>query len=261
VTGGVVNSLTANFNLMTGVARRIGNALLRDFTEAQILTASIAGTDKIANRARQRADTAIRHDLAEARPNYGIRSDVIGTVEGADPTREWLVAAITGYENFRNGIPHWAVAIALREKDILRSAVLYDPYKNEMFRSQKGQGAYINNIRLRSAPRNEPRNFLVAADRIDHSSINIGNLAARVQSVRCSGAPALDLVYLAAGRIHAFVGTDRDAIDRSTAEAVLLESGGMTGAAPFLPVGSSLYCAAGTDGFEQFLKTLEDVVE
>ncbi len=258
---GDVNSLTANFNLMTTVARRAGNALLRDFAEVQSLTTSRAGTGRLANRARQRADTSIRRDLAEARPHYGIRSDVIGTVEGADPTRDWLVSAIAGYANFRNGIPHWAVAIALTEKGDLRLAVLYDSYKDEMFRSQKGQGAYLNSVRLRCAPRTEARGFLVTVDPIGHAALNLGRLANRVQSVRCSGAPALDLTYLAGGRIHGFLGTGRDAIDRITAEAILLESGGMTGTAPFFPDGSGLFCAAGTDGYEPFLAALEDVVE
>ncbi len=257
-----MNNLTANFNLMTIIARRVGNALLRDFTEVQNLTVSVGGTEKIAKRARRRAEKGLRYDLMEARPNYGIRGDLNGIEEGSDPTREWLITGISAFENFRNGIPHWAVGIALRVKNTTQLAVLYDPYKNEMFRSHKGQGAYINNVRLRSSSSNNPRLFLVATDRVGQTApVNIGQLASSVQSVRCSGAPALDLAYLAAGRLHAFIGTDRNATDQITAEAILLESGGMIGPVPSGNPDTELCSAAGTNGYDVFNETLAMAIE
>ena len=247
---------------MTSVARQAGNALLRDFTEIQRLIASVAGTGKISRRALYRTEKLIQAELTSAREKYGIVSDLSEEVAGSDTSRRWLFSSISGFENFQNGIPHWAVAIALEDRGTCKIAVIYDPYKNEMFRAEKGRGAYMNNIRLRATPRTGVDEFIVAIGRsLPSAGIDIGVLELMVGSLRSTGVPSLDLVYLAAGRLHGYLGCSKSDIDQIAGQTILTESGVLTGTSDSLPAAHDVYFAAGTNGFDNFAAVVDKAIK
>jgi len=116
---------SANLNIMIKAARIAGRSLVKDFREVENLQVSMKGAGDFVSK----ADIA-----AEAR---------------------WIVDPLDGTTNFLHGMPHWAVSIALEHKGEIVSAVVYDPAKDEMFIAEKGEGAFMNDTRLRVSARHK----------------------------------------------------------------------------------------------------------
>ena len=256
-----MNSTTANFNIMSNIARNAGNSLLRDFTEVQRLVSSIAGTERLTKRAQVRTEKLIREELENARPAYGFVGSNSYVIIGEDPTRRWLVCAICGEINFAHGIPHWAVSIALEHKSKIYAAVLYDPFNNEMFRSESGRGAYVNDVRLRVSRRSNESNFVISAARTaEISPINLSLLSKKVKLVRCSGNLALDFVYVAAGRYDGCIGYNLNSIETASARMILLESGGLAAPLQGNTNEQGTFIAAGVEIFDRFSSMVESIM-
>ena len=140
---------SANLNIMIKAARKAGRSLVKDFREVENLQVSVKGAGDFVSRADREAERIIKEDLRGARPNYGWLGEETGAEAGEDPTRRWLVDPLDGTTNFLHGLPHWAVSIALEHKGEIVAAVVYDAAKDEMFTAEKGDGAFMNNQRIR----------------------------------------------------------------------------------------------------------------
>ena len=145
---------SANLNVMIKAARAAGRSLVKDFREVENLQVSSKGAGDFVSRADIAAEKIVRDILMEARPNYGWVGEESDAVEGKDPTRRWIVDPLDGTTNFLHGLPHWAVSIALEHKGEIVAAVIFDAAKDEMFVAEKGQGAWMNDTRLRASKRN-----------------------------------------------------------------------------------------------------------
>ncbi|MDE0111229.1 MAG: inositol monophosphatase [Albidovulum sp.] len=196
---------------MSKAARRASRRLMHDFVEIEHLLSSIRGTGDFARRSWVAAENALMDSLSEARPNYGMRTESIDR-HGNDPTRRWILDGLDGKFNFRRGVAHWAISIALEHKGEIVAAVVLDPLRNEEFHSIKGSGSRMNKMRLRSSSCSSVSEMLVAADRsfanVEDGAFQSGFVSAfeRVGGVRISGALSLDLVYVAAGRFDGYLG-------------------------------------------------------
>ncbi len=144
---------SANLNLMIKAARRAGRSLVKDFREVENLQVSVKGAGDFVSRADIAAEKIIRDELMGARPTYGWLGEESEPVDGADPTRRWIVDPLDGTTNFLHGLPHWAVSIALEHKGEIVAGVIFDPAKDEMFAAEKGQGAWMNESRIRVSGR------------------------------------------------------------------------------------------------------------
>lgn len=202
---------SANLNIMFKAARKAGRSLVKDFGEVENLQVSSKGASDFVSRADVAAEQIIRETLMEARPTYGWLGEESGEEPGADPTRRWIVDPLDGTTNFLHGLPHWAVSIALEHKGKIVSAVIYDPAKDEMFFSEKGNGAWMNDRRIRVSDRRRMSEAVFAtgipfAGRGDLPATihDLSRLMPAVAGVRRWGAAALDLAYVAAGRYDGF---------------------------------------------------------
>ena len=146
---------SANLNVMIKAARLAARSLLKDFREVENLQVSMKGAGDFVSKADYAAEAILKEELRGARPNYGWLGEESDAEEGKDPTRRWIVDPLDGTTNFLHGMPHWAVSIGLEHKGEIVSAVVYDPTKDEMFFAEKGQGAWINDSRLRVSGRNK----------------------------------------------------------------------------------------------------------
>ena len=246
----------ANFNLMEKTARRVGRMLLRDFDEIRQLQTSVRGVDEFARRARERAETAIVEALTETRPNYGVRSTVFGCRDGKDPTRYWIVDALDGAKNYLHGLPHWAIKLALEQKGEVVLAVILDPVANELFAAERGDGSWLNDVRMRVSSRNRLNDLIVNLDLdagegdLDFEAFErtTGELGGTVAAVRSFGAPSLDLAYVAAGRLDACASARAvpDAI--AAGRLILTESGGLSEPFDFDPDSKGRGVIAAADG-------------
>ena len=144
---------SANLNVMIKTARKAGRSLLKDFTEVENLQVSSKSAGDFVSRADIAAEAIIKAELTAARPTYGWVGEESEAIDGQDPTRRWIVDPLDGTTNFLHGLPHWAVSIALEHKGQIVAGVVYDPTKDEMFIAEKGQGAWLNDSRLRVSGR------------------------------------------------------------------------------------------------------------
>jgi myo-inositol-1(or 4)-monophosphatase len=225
---------SANLNIMIKAARKAGRNLVKDFREVENLQVSSKGAGDFVSRADIAAEQILRDELMEARPNYGWLAEESGEAAGADPTRRWIVDPLDGTTNFLHGLPHWAVSIALEHKGEIVSAVIFDPAKDEMFVAEKGQGAYLNEGRLRVSDRNKMIEAVFAtglpfggrAD-LPETLQDLARLLPATAGVRRWGAAALDLAYVAAGRYDGFWERELHAWDIAAGILIVREAGGL----------------------------------
>ena len=224
---------SANLNVMMKTARKVGRALLKDFTEVEQLQVSAKGPGDFVSRADKRAEETIRTELMAARPSYGFLGEEGTVIEGEDPTRRWIVEPLDGTTNFLHGLPHWAVSIGLEHKGQIVAGVIYDPVKDEMFYAEKGEGAWLNESRLRVSARHKMIESIFAtglpfggrAD-LPETLKALARLLPACVGVRRFGSAALDLAYVAAGRYDGFWERRLNAWDMAAGLVIVREAGG-----------------------------------
>ena len=227
-------AISANMNVMLRAARKAGRALAKDFREVENLQVSMKGAGDFVSRADIAAEQIIKSELMNARPTYGWLAEEGGEEEGKDPTRRWIVDPLDGTTNFLHGLPHWAVSIALEHKGEIVSGVIYDPSKDEAFFAEKGEGAWMNEGRLRVSGRDKMIEALFAtgvpfggrADLPDTLQ-DLARLMPTCSGVRRFGSAALDMAYVAAGRYDGFWERRLNAWDMAAGLVILRESGAL----------------------------------
>ena len=227
---------SANLNLMIKAARKAGRSLVKDFREVENLQVGVKGPGDFVSKADREAERIIRDELMGARPTYGWRGEETGGADGADPTRRWIVDPLDGTTNFLHGLPHWAVSIALEHKGEVVAGVVFDPAKDEMYVAEKGQGAWMNESRIRVSGR---RTMIEAVfgtgvpfggrSTLPATLQDLARLMPVCAGVRRWGAAALDLAYVAAGRLDGFWERGLNPWDMGAGMILVREAGGFVG--------------------------------
>ena len=88
-------------------------------------------------------------ELSDAHPDYGILSEEVGEIKSKSTNKRWIIDPIDGTSNFMNGVPQFAISVAYEDSGEIKSGIIFDPIKNEMFFADKGSGAFLNNSRIR----------------------------------------------------------------------------------------------------------------
>ena len=258
---------SANLNLMIKAARRAGRALVKDFREVEQLQVSAKGPGDFVTRADREAERLIREELTNGRPNYGWLGEETGAAAGTDPTRRWIVDPLDGTTNYLHALPHWAVSIALEHKGEIIGAVIFDAAKNELFHAEKGQGAYLNDQRLRVSGRSRMNEALLATGvpfgarpALPETLQDIARLMPGSAGLRRWGAASLDLAYVAAGRLDGFWERGLKPWDIAAGLLLVREAGGLAEpiekGASMLDTGSLIAGNAGI--FESFAKIIRN---
>ena len=256
---------SANLNVMIKAARRAGRSLVKDFREVENLQVSMKGAGDFVSKADLAAEAILKEDLMGARPNYGWLAEEGGEIAGTDPTRRWIVDPLDGTTNFLHGLPHWAISIGLEHKGQIVAGVIYDPTKDEMFLAEKGQGAWMNDTRLRVSGRTRMIESIFATGlpyggRSDLPATlqDLARLLPACAGVRRWGSAALDLAYVAAGRYDGFWERRLNAWDLAAGDIVVREAGGFVQAID--PKGNVIedgeIIAGNTGVFDAFAKAI-----
>ena len=219
---------SALINVMTGAALRATRRLVRDFGEMQQLQVSAKGA-RFAAAALSRAEQVARAELAKARPEFGFATGAGifaagsggGEDGGAGP--RWIVGPLDGAANFAHGLPHFALAIAVVSGAEVTAGVVYDPLRDEMFRAEKGAGCYLNDGRLRVSSRGRLDTAMLGAPPGGAESL-------AGAAIRRLGSPALDLAYVAAGRLEACWCPAPEPREVAAGAILVRESGGLVSA-------------------------------
>ncbi|WP_151719908.1 inositol monophosphatase family protein [Gemmobacter serpentinus] len=227
---------SANLNVMIKAARKAGRSLVKDFREVENLQVSTKGPGDFVSKADREAERIVKEELLGARPTYGFLGEEGGEVAGADPTRRWIVDPLDGTTNFLHGIPHWAVSIALEHKGEIVAGVIFDAAKDELFWAEKGNGAWMNDKRLRVSGRRHMHEALFATGipfgvkpGLPTSLQDLARLMPGTAGMRRFGAAALDLAWVAAGRYDGYWELNVKPWDVAAGVLLVKEAGGLVG--------------------------------
>ncbi|MBX9588139.1 MAG: inositol monophosphatase [Hyphomonadaceae bacterium] len=218
---------------MIAAARKAGRGLARDFGEVEQLQVSIKGPANFASSADHRSEETLFRELSKARPGYGFLMEERGVVEGPDKTHRWIVDPLDGTTNFLHGIPLFTIAIALERDGEIVAAVVYNPIHDELYTAEKGQGAFVNNRRLRVAARKTLADAVIATGiphrgRAGHARFlaECKTLMGQVAGIRRTGAATIDLAWVAAGRFDGYAEHNLGAWDLAAGSLLVREAGG-----------------------------------
>jgi myo-inositol-1(or 4)-monophosphatase len=223
--------LTSDLELAERVARAAGEVLMSYYGRPpEGLASKSSETDPVSDADRE-AERAVRDLLLAERPEDGLLAE-----EGSDSSgpsgRRWIVDPLDGTVNFLYGFPAWAVSVALEDPDGLAVGVVYSPVHAETFSARRGEGAWLNGRRLRVRGCRELERAMVAtgfayeADRRAEQAEIIRRLLPRARDIRRAGAAALDLAWVAAGRLDAFYERGLNVWDHAAGDLLVREAGG-----------------------------------
>lgn len=204
---------SAILTVMTNAALKAGRAVLRDFGEISQLQVSRKGTADFATAADKRSEKILHQELSKARPTCGFLMEESGEIAGSDPTHRFVIDPIDGTHNFIHAIPYFCISLAYEKRRAdgtfeTQAGVIYDPLRNEIFTGELYQGAMLEDMRMIASGRIEPDTCMVAAfmpprDPSSYGAKIIAALQQQPYALRSTGATALDLAYVAAGRFDA----------------------------------------------------------
>jgi myo-inositol-1(or 4)-monophosphatase len=224
---------SALLNVMVKAARRAGRNLKRDLGEIENLQVSLKGPANFVTLADKRAEELLYEELTKSRPGYGFIGEEGGTREGTDKDNVWIVDPLDGTTNFLHGIPHFAISIALQRDGDLIAGLVYNPANDDLFLAEKGKGAYLNDQRMRVAARKNLNESVIACGlpHIGRGDFEIAGqeLAAiqpQVAGLRRYGAAALDLAWVAAGRLDGYWERNLSSWDMAAGMVLVREAGG-----------------------------------
>ena len=214
---------------------KAGRALVRDFGEIEHLQVSKKGPRDFVTSADKKAEKIIIEELQKARPSYGFLTEESGEIKGEDEKWRWILDPIDGTTNFMHGMPHFCISLALEKTEVtgkknIEAAVIYAPILNEMFRAEMGNGAFLNDKRIVPSGRKKLDDCVIAGYlRADAQSndINVKPFENLPSNVRILGAAALELAYVAAGKLDGFWHAGLKPWDIAAGVLIMREARGM----------------------------------
>ena len=212
-------SISSNLNIMIKAAEKASKSVIRDFGEVEKLQVSKKGPRDFVTKTDKHVEKILIEELSKTKKNYSFLSEEVGSIQNKDKDNIWIIDPIDGTTNFLHGIPHFAICVALESKKEIMCGLIYDPIKDEMFYAEKNKGAYLNNQRLRVSNKNIIDECLFSSN---HEGVKFSNL-----NMRYSGCAALDLAYVASGRLDGFFHNKINIWDVAAGALLVEEAGGI----------------------------------
>lgn len=219
-------------NIAVRAARRAGDIISRSIEKLDSLEVSSKGPNDFVSSVDQAAEAAIIDTIKQAYPDHQILAEESGL--HGDHDYLWVIDPLDGTTNFLHGFPQFAVSIALKQQGRLYQAVVYDPVRQELFTASRGAGAQLNNRRIRVSRRKELAGSLLGTgfpfknqQHLDSYLSMFKALFPKTAGIRRAGAAALDLAYVAAGRLDGFWEIGLQPWDMAAGALLIEEAGGL----------------------------------
>jgi len=212
-------SISANLNIMIKAVEKASKSIIRDFGEVEKLQVSKKGPNDFVTKTDKHVEKILIEELSKTKKNFSFLAEESGSIKNKDKENIWIIDPIDGTTNFLHGIPHFAICIAHQSKGEILSGLIFDPIKDEMFFAEKDKGAFLNNQRLRVSKKNLLNDCLFSSN---HEGVKFSDL-----NMRYSGCAALDLAYVAAGRLDGFFHNKINLWDVAAGEILVKEAGGV----------------------------------
>jgi len=220
-------------NIAVRAARSAGNVIIRNLDRLDGLAIHTKDRNDFVTEVDQKAEQEIIYILRKAFPEHGILAEESGQREGNE--YQWIIDPLDGTTNFLHGFPQFAVSIALRHKGRLEHGVVYDPLRQELFTATRGAGAMLNDRRLRVTKRNSLDGALLGTGFPFKSQQHLETyldmfraLFPNTAGIRRPGSAALDLAYVAAGRLDGFWEIGLNIWDMAAGVLLIQEAGGLS---------------------------------
>ena len=204
---------------MIKAAEKASKSIIRDFGEVEKLQVSKKGPYDFVTKTDKQVEKILIEELLKSKKNYSLITEESGNINNKDKENIWIIDPIDGTTNFLHGIPHFAISIALKSKKEIVSGLVFDPIKDEMFFAEKNKGAYLNNQRLRVSKKNSLEDCLFSSN---HEGVKFSNF-----NMRYSGCAALDLAYVASGRLDGYFQNNINLWDIAAGVLMVEEAGGI----------------------------------
>jgi myo-inositol-1(or 4)-monophosphatase len=221
-------------NIGIRAARNAGKVLVRAIEQLDKVEVEAKGTNDFVTSADLSAEEAIIETLKKSYPDHTIVGEECGVIKGKDDDFQWIIDPLNGTTNFIKGIPHFSVSIALKVKGKLDQAIIFDPSRGELFTASRGKGAQLNGFRIRVKQHKELSGAIIATGfpfkHKQHTNAYLEmfkTLFTKSSDLRSSGSPALDLAYVAAGRVDGFFQIGLKPWESSAGELLIIEAGGL----------------------------------
>ena len=225
---------TPALNIAISAARAAGHVIIRNINRRPDLKIQAKAMNDFVSEVDHQAEFEIISTIRKSYPNHAILAEESGQHEGEDC--EWIIDPLDGTTNYLHGIPQYCVSIAMREGSKLILGVVYDPFKEELFCAARGEGATLNNRRIRVSTQADISTSLIGtglpyqvdqAQSVDQYLAAMRAIIEQHASVRLAGAAALDLAYVAAGRFDGFWETGLQSWDMAAGALLIQEAGGL----------------------------------
>ena len=225
--------LSATLNVMVSAAREAGKSLRRDFYEVEALQVSRKGASDFVSAADLRAEEIIFQSLSKARPKYGFLMEERGEVEGSDNSNRFIVDPLDGTTNYLHSIPHCAISIALERDRQPYAGVVYNPITDDLYYAEKGEGAFLNDRRIRVSTKKDLTECLFGCGLPYKNKLDTGPVLKEVERVtsetagaRRMGSAALDLAFVARGLFDCYWERGINSWDMAAGIVLVREAGG-----------------------------------
>lgn len=220
-------------NIAIRTAHHAGDFILRKINKLPDLKIEEKAPNDYVTEVDRETEARIIDELLKAYPGHGILAEESGEIEAKDEFR-WIIDPLDGTTNYLHGFPHYAVSIACEHKGRLAHGVVYDPIKQETFAASRGDGATLNNRRIRVSNLKSTQAALLATgfpfknrQHLEEFQKLFGAFYATVSDIRRAGSAALDLAYVAAGRLDGYWESGLGAWDLAAGALIVREAGGL----------------------------------
>jgi len=221
-------------NIAIDAARSAGNIILRNVDRIDRLTIEVKAQNDFVSQVDRKAEEVIIETISKAHPDHSILAEESGQNDKQDSDYQWIIDPLDGTTNFLHGFPQFAVSIALKHKNRLEVGVVYDPVKNELFTAARGEGAKLNDRKIRVTPQKGMKGALLGTgfpfkqpEHLDTYLATFKAVHPDVAGIRRAGSAALDLAYVAAGRLDGFWEIGLNAWDMAAGVLLVREAGGI----------------------------------
>lgn len=229
-----MSTLNPALNTAFKAARRAGDMMIRAANNLNNIKIDNKAFNDFVSDVDREAENIIINILKEAYPHHRILSEESGSIGNERAEFEWIIDPLDGTTNYLHKHPQYAISIALLEKGILKEALIYAPERNDLYTASRGQGALLNNKRIRVANRTDISQCLIGTGFpvVEQSNLNtyLEILKAFIQKTagaRREGSASLDLCSLAAGRFDGFFEFNLKPWDIAAGALIVQEAGGI----------------------------------
>jgi myo-inositol-1(or 4)-monophosphatase len=220
-------------NIAIRAAHSAGDFIVRKINKLPDLKIEVKARNDFVTEVDREAEVRIIEELLKAYPGHGILAEESGVIEGKDEYR-WIIDPLDGTTNYLHGFPHYAVSIACEYRGRMEHGVIYDPIKQELFTASRGDGATLNNRRIRVTSLRTVEGALIGTgfpfknpDQLDQFLKLFSAFFSSASDMRRAGSAALDLAYVAAGRLDGYWESGLNSWDVAAGALIVREAGGL----------------------------------